>query len=130
MGKNVEYLYQFNWYFRRGGHVEGLIVATEDEIDSLEGQYVYFGEIMGKHSEVYGNLKENDFTKLNVSTDAVAEVSKYLGSCWSGYDPRDYIQYECCQCGHSYSENECNFHDVEDGKMCGYCHDNEEDEVY
>jgi hypothetical protein len=124
----TRYLWRFSWYFRRGGEVESLFVATEEEVNNLIGQYVYFGEIMGKHSEVCGNIDDGDITKLDISPEAVEEVTNYLGTTWSGYDPRNYVRYECSVCGCSYSEDECDFHEVEDGLMCGYCYDNQEEE--
>jgi hypothetical protein len=125
---DIRYLWQFAWYFRRGGEVESLFVATEKEVENLIGEYVYFGEIMGKHSEVCGNIEEGDITKLDVSPEAVEEVAKHLGGTWSGYDPRDYVRYECAYCGDRFSRDECDFFEEEEGLMCGYCKDNKEDD--
>ncbi|KAA9007242.1 hypothetical protein D3C73_184980 [compost metagenome] len=86
-----KYLYKFGWDCGRMGDVEGLFVATEEEIKDAIGKEVYFGEILGKHSEIFGTFDESDIEKLDISPDAVNEVSKYLGETWSGYNPLEYI---------------------------------------
>lgn len=92
MEKN--YLWNFSWDCGRMGCVEGLFVATESEVGSVIGKEVYFGEILGKHSEVYGMIEEGEITKVDVSSHAVEEVAKHLGYRWSGYCPLDYIEDE------------------------------------
>jgi hypothetical protein len=71
--------------------VEGLFVATPQQILNLYGKNVNFGEALGKHSEVYGVIEDKDITKLDVSSSAVEEVSKVLGMTWSGYNPLEYL---------------------------------------
>jgi hypothetical protein len=85
------YLWRFYWDCGRQGEVDGLFVATESEIKEAIGKQVYFGEILGKHSEVYGTLDEGDVEKVNISPSAVDEVSQVLGDNWSGYNPLQYI---------------------------------------
>ena len=95
----TKYLFKFEWRYRRGGSVEGLFVSTEEEVKALIGRQVNFGEALGKHSEVYGEIEEGDVVKLDVSTEAVAEVSDFLGRTWSGYNPFSYLRAECSECG-------------------------------
>jgi len=33
-----------------------LFVATEEEIENAHGREVYFGEVLGKHSGIWGNI--------------------------------------------------------------------------
>lgn len=106
---NNEYLWQFEWDMR-GGSVSSLFVATEAEVKDAIGSYAYFGEVLGKHSEVYGTIDEGDIWKLDVSCEAVAEVSRHLGDTWSGYNPLHYIEHQCSgvledgeQCEESYT---------------------------
>lgn len=86
-----KYLWRFDWDCGRSGNLDGLIVATEEEIRGLIGKHAYFGEVLGKHSEVHGDIEEGDFTKVDIDSDAVTKVSAVLGRSWSGFDPREYI---------------------------------------
>jgi hypothetical protein len=88
----MNYLWKFYWDCGRSGEVEGLFVATEDEVNAVIGQGVYFGEILGKHSEVRGTIDEGEITKVNLDTETVEKVSKILGSTWSGYNPLEYLE--------------------------------------
>ena len=76
------------------GEVEGLFVATKNEIQNAIGKNVYFGEILGKHSEVYGTLDENDLEKINLDSVSTERVAELLGDTWSGYNPLEYINDE------------------------------------
>ena len=66
----AEGLYHFCWdtYY---GCVEGLLVATEDQIKNADGKSVYFGEILGKHSEVEKELNLYDFNLLTTDKHIV-----------------------------------------------------------
>lgn len=85
------YLWKFYWDCGRQGDVEGLFVATENEVKDLIGKEVYFGEILGKHSEVYGAIEEGEITKLDLDSETVEKVTKLLGDTWSGYNPLQYL---------------------------------------
>lgn len=87
-----KFLWRFYWDCDRMGNVEGLFVATEDEIKNIIGKKIYFGEILGKHSEVYGNIDNEDITKLDLDCETVEKVTKLLGETWSGYNPLEYLE--------------------------------------
>jgi hypothetical protein len=74
-------------YNGRRGRIESLLVATQAEIDAAIGRNVYFGEILGKHSEEDLDLTREMFTKIEADQDAVAKLEAVLGATWSGYDP-------------------------------------------
>lgn len=74
------------------GDVRGLFIADSEEIEEACGQHVYFGEILGKHSEVEGTLEEKDF-KLVSSIDSDIEVFERL-SLHTGYNPLEYLYDE------------------------------------
>jgi hypothetical protein len=90
-----KYLWGFYWDCGRSGCLDGLFVATEKEVNNAIGKYVNFGEVLGKHSEVYGHIDEGDIVKKDVSPEAVGEVMKVLGRTWSGFNPLDYIGVQC-----------------------------------
>lgn len=102
----MKYLYRFYWDFGRSGSLEGLFVATEEEVNESIGAYVYFGEVLGKHSEVYGNLKSRDFKKLDISPESVKEVSAILGEVWGGFNPLKCIETSCEECGDTMPKDE------------------------
>lgn len=116
MGK---YLWKFYWDCGRSGSISGLFVATEEEVKSAIGKKAYFGEVLGKHSEVYGELEEGDIKKLDVSPQAVEEVSKHLGSNWSGFNPLNYINVECKSC--EYEDRADGMYWINDEYYCWYC---------
>lgn len=121
----MKYLYRFYWNCGRSGDLEGLFVATENEVAKAIGSDVYFGEVLGKHSEVYGILEEGDIIKLDISPEAVDEVCKFLGSDWSGFNPIDYVKTYCEECEDSMRNDEW---DVEhrkefDKEMCFECYE-------
>ncbi|MGV6935852.1 hypothetical protein ACWA2B_10095 [Paenibacillus sp. CMM36] len=121
-----KYLYKFNWDCGRQGEVEGLFVATKKEVNYAIGKEVYFGEILGKHSEVYGTIEEGEIEKINIDPSAVEQVAKHLGQTWSGYNPLHYIRYECKVCGDRLNGEE--MHSIEEeNTVCDYCHRNKEE---
>lgn len=86
-----KYLWRFYWDCHRQGSVEGLFVATEKEVNDAIGKDVYFGEILGKHSDIYGTIEDGDITKIEVDSDVVNKLIPHLGVTWSGYNPLSYI---------------------------------------
>jgi hypothetical protein len=85
-------LYRMVWDAGRMGTLSGLFTATDEEVKAAIGQRVYFGEVLGKHSEVYGTLEKSE---VSLVTDDPAFVSKFDEyGCASGYNPLDYINEE------------------------------------
>ena len=121
----MKYLYKFYWDCGRSGYLEGLFVATEDEVNQAIGSEAYFGEVLGKHSEVYGTIDEGDIKKLDISSEAVEEVSKYLGETWSGFNPLNYVKTFCEQCEESLRADEWDVDYREEFKMemCYECYE-------
>jgi hypothetical protein len=87
-----KYLWKFHWDCGGEGDVDGLFVATESEVNELIGKEVYFGEILGKHSEVYGAIDEGEIVKIEVDPKAVEQITNVLGETWEGYNPLEYIE--------------------------------------
>jgi len=78
-------LYKYRWDFYRMGVVEGIFVAEDTDVDAAIGTHVYFGEILGKHSEVQGTLEADHLRVLTDDQDFIAKFVE-LG-CESGYNP-------------------------------------------
>ena len=51
-------------------------MADPAEVKAAIGKPVYFGEILGKHSEIEGNLDEGDVKALDVSDEFVKEFAR------------------------------------------------------
>lgn len=92
-------LWKFSEDYGRCGDVEGLFIATEEEIDKfLVGKEICFGEILGKHSEVSISFEKKDFKCLNVSKSTIAELFIASDSrSISGYNPFEHI-YNWLRC--------------------------------
>jgi hypothetical protein len=87
-------LVRFEWDCGRMGTVEGLFVATQEELDKAYGKHVYFGEILGKHSDIDGTLTVEDITVVSEEQWFIAKLVALLGSTISGYNPLSYIEEE------------------------------------
>lgn len=87
---NANKLWDFYWDCGRQGDVKSTFVATDDEIADIVGKRAYFGEILGKHSEVYGDIEEADFTMVSDDPAFVESFRSKVGS--TGHCPFDYIE--------------------------------------
>ena len=85
-------LFSFYWDCGRHGDVEGLFIATQKEVDDAIGKGVYFGEILGKHSEIYGTLDEQDIKMVSEDTEKVIWIEGLLSSDVCGYNPLTYLE--------------------------------------
>ena len=84
-------LVQFYWNCGRMGDLEGLFITTEDKLKSWYGREAYFGEVLGKHSEIDGMIEESDFTIKSDNQEFIAKIEERLGDHLSGFYPGDYI---------------------------------------
>lgn len=81
-------LYKFNWS-TRDGEVTGLFVKESAEVDAAMGRPVGFGEILGKHSDVNGQLDFEDLTVLSSDPAFIEQFEKIVGEV--GYNPFDFM---------------------------------------
>lgn len=66
-------LYRFCWDCGRAGDVEGVFIASHDELENIIGKEVYFGEILGKHSEVYGIVERDEVKLISNDQDLISK---------------------------------------------------------
>lgn len=87
-------LYSFYWDCGRMGDLSGLFVATQEEVDNLIGKEVYFGEVLGKHSEIYGTINEDHVVLVSDEQDKVEWLVRVSGGNESitGFNPLDYVE--------------------------------------
>lgn len=93
--KQVKVLVEFYWDCGRQGEVAGLFVCDKEKLESSYGKQVYFGEILGKHSDVYGTLSKEDITIKSEDQQFIATLEGIIGSSTiSGYNPLSYLGEE------------------------------------
>ena len=85
-------LYSFYWDCGRCGNLEGLFIAEESEVDKILGKKVYFGEVLGKHSEVSGIISELDIEVISEDQEKIEWLVSLLGTDISGYNPLNYYE--------------------------------------
>lgn len=84
-------LYRFSWDCGRMGDVNGLFIAEQSEVAAAIGREVYFGEILGKHSEVCGTLDKSDLAVVTDDQDFIEKLEKYIGDSF-GHNPLEHLQ--------------------------------------
>lgn len=76
----MRYLVKMNLDFGRMGRIESLFSCTKEEYDSLNERYVYFGEVLGKHSDISCELSENDFEIVSTDQKFIDQFDKHIGN--------------------------------------------------
>ena len=87
-------LYKFYLDYGRQGELEGLFIADERDVIDIIDQEVFFGEVLGKHSDVSAVMDEDMFTVIDVPEETLKTLEKELGSTWSGFNPIDIYKEE------------------------------------
>ena len=62
-----EAVYTFHFGCYRMGTLYGLFIADKKEMEDLVAseKEIYFGEVLGKHSEIIGKITEDDYTLIS-----------------------------------------------------------------
>lgn len=88
-------LVHFCWDIRRMGVVESLFICTQEELDNAFGKEIYFGEVLGKHSDIKGTLDLSDIVIKSDDQDFINKLQDIIGSTRiSGHCPLDYMEEE------------------------------------
>ena len=85
-------IYSFHWDCGRSGEIDGLFVADSEAVAKAIGKTVNFGEVLGKHSEIYGTLEADEITLKSDANDHV-EMFLHLDLA-TGYNPLSYLSDE------------------------------------
>lgn len=83
-------LVEFYWDCGRSGELTGLFVTTKEKLENLYGQDAYFGEVLGKHSEISGTITEDDFTIKTDNQEFINLFEELIGE--QGFNPFDYVE--------------------------------------
>jgi len=87
-------IFRLNFDCGRQGSLSGIFVADKDEVKRLvESQKeIYFGEVLGKHSEICGPVEESDIEMVTDNSAAVMVFTEF--NLATGYNPFDYEENE------------------------------------
>lgn len=85
-----EVLFKLDVDCGRSGSLEGVFISTQEKVDYLIKSKikVYFGEVLGKHSEIYGSIEPKEIIKITDDENVIKIVSDY--GLESGFNPFDY----------------------------------------
>jgi hypothetical protein len=91
MGKAI---YKMSLDFGRMGDLTGVFVADTKDVEELikSNKEIYFGEVLGKHSEVMSTISSEDLELVTSDESFIELFEKYDLS--NGYNPFDYIEEE------------------------------------
>lgn len=91
----MKVLYEFHWDCGRMGSLDGLFIEERDVFEDVIGEELWFGEVLGKHSEIYGPLGKEDLTVKSEDQEFIAQLEEVFGGNHiSGYNPLDYLPEE------------------------------------
>lgn len=87
MSKQKEAVYKMNLAFGRMGELEGVFVAKKSHVKILidSEMEVYFGEVLGKHSEIFGKIEKKAIKMVSDNEDVVKVIKTH--ELESGYNP-------------------------------------------
>jgi hypothetical protein len=88
--KGKKGVYRLNFNCGRMGELTGVFIATDQQVNKLISSKiaVYFGEVLGKHSEVFGKIDTNNISLISDIPDVVKVVREH--KLVSGYNPFHY----------------------------------------
>lgn len=78
--------------FGRMGELNGVFVCEKQELVDLiaSEKEIYFGEVLGKHSEIYEVMRDGYFEEVTTDANFIELFEKYGLS--NGYNPFDYLE--------------------------------------
>ncbi len=87
-------IYRLHFGCGRMGQLDGIFVEEEEKVNHLieSGEHIYFGEVLGKHSEIAGPIEPQDISLVTNDQRAI-EVFEHFNLA-TGHNPFDYIKKE------------------------------------
>ena len=83
-------LFKMNFDCGRMGNLDGVFVADTEDVEYLVNNKisVYFGEVLGKHSEISGCVDESEIKQITTDENVISVVEEH--ELESGYNPFGY----------------------------------------
>lgn len=87
-------LYKYNEYYGRMGSIEGLFFLTDEQKERYTkySHYLYWDELLGKHSEGYFEFSDKTLELVSLPQDVVDILYENLGEVLSG--PFDFQYFD------------------------------------
>lgn len=82
-------IYRFSYYCGRMGTVSGIFVAPKEAVNRLYGQTVFFGEVLGKHSNISAEITENNLMLVDDRYDHVCMFTEL--NLTNGINPLEFV---------------------------------------
>jgi hypothetical protein len=83
-------IYHFFWDCGRMGELTGMFVADSSEVAAAVGRTASFDDVLGKHSEIYEDIKTGDIRLCTEDQEFIDKAIEY-GVVPTGYNPLDYL---------------------------------------
>jgi hypothetical protein len=71
------------------GCLDGIVCREKEEVASVTGREVHFGEALGKHSDCSWTIEDGEIEMVTDDPQAIEIFEKY--SLGTGYDPLDFL---------------------------------------
>jgi len=71
-------LYKFHWDCGRMGTLDGLFFAKPIDVEKAIGEIIYFGEALGKHSDIYGSLETDEIELVSEDQNLISMLMAAL----------------------------------------------------
>lgn len=86
-------LYKMNIDFGRMGELSGVFISTTEEVEELlaDTRQIYFGEVLGKHSEVIFKVESKHLHLISTDPTVIDIVETH--ELENGYNPLNYERY-------------------------------------
>lgn len=79
-------LYKYILNYGRMGVLEGLFISDEASLMEAIGKEIYWGEVLGKHSEISSTLQLTDITTVSEDQEFIRQFEVCVGESF-GYNP-------------------------------------------
>ena len=80
-------LYAYNYDCGRMGEIEGTFISNDETLNKLKDKTAYFGEALGKHSDIADYDWFDNVTELTDDQDFITKAIEY-GIAHFGYSPQ------------------------------------------
>jgi len=85
-------IYKFFYDCGREGILEGIFTEESQNVSSIYGKTINFGEVLGKHSDIICELDIGDINLITNDKNAVEMFERY--QLETGYNPFVYLSDE------------------------------------